>query len=123
MAKTAAEVETIAKAVTVEIKLQKNGSVGSGVIVDREPSPRGDLYTLVTNRHVVCENGTLCKKLPADEIYSLGLLDNQRLQVKAGAIKFIGKNLDLLKSQSSSREVPVWQSPPYRTAFSSILGS
>jgi hypothetical protein len=39
MAKTAAEVETIAKAVTVEIKLPKNGSVGSGVIVDR-PSPK-----------------------------------------------------------------------------------
>jgi hypothetical protein len=39
MAKTAAEVETIAKAVIVEIKLQKNRSAGSGVIIDR-PSPK-----------------------------------------------------------------------------------
>jgi hypothetical protein len=39
------EVEAIAKAVVVEIKLQQNDSVGSGVIISR----KGDIYTLVTN--------------------------------------------------------------------------
>jgi tetratricopeptide (TPR) repeat protein len=96
-AKSASEVEAIAKAVVVEIRLQKDGSVGSGVIIDRQ----GDLYTLVTNGHVVC-GGQPCSELPLDEVYSLGLADGstssrtgQQYQVKASSIKLLGNNLDL----------------------------
>jgi tetratricopeptide (TPR) repeat protein len=84
------EVEAIAKAVVVEIKLQQNGSVGSGVILRRN----GDLYTLVTNTHVVCGN-QLCSKLPSEESYSLGLADGQQYRVRASSIRLLGSDLDL----------------------------
>jgi S1-C subfamily serine protease len=87
---SASEVEVIARAVAVEIKLESNSSVGSGVIVDRQ----GDLYTLVTNAHVVCGAGR-CSKLPAGEIYSLGLSDGQQYQVKGSSVKLLGDDLDL----------------------------
>ncbi len=94
-AKLASEVEAIARAVTVEIKLEKAGTVGSGVIVDK----KGDLYTLVTNRHVVCGDQR-CSKLPADESYSLGLADassstGQQYRIKSSSIKLLGNDLDL----------------------------
>jgi S1-C subfamily serine protease len=74
-AKSASELENIARAVTVEIRLQQADIGGSGVILDK----KGDLYTLVTNRHVVC-GGERCSKLPAGESYSLGLADGQQYQ-------------------------------------------
>jgi tetratricopeptide (TPR) repeat protein len=89
-AKSASEVEAIARAVVVEIRLQQNRSVGSGVIIDR----KGDLYTLVTNKHVVCGD-RLCSELPSGESYSLGLADGQQYQVKASSIKLLGSDLDL----------------------------
>jgi tetratricopeptide (TPR) repeat protein len=84
------EVEAIAKAVVVEIKLQQNESVGSGVIISR----KGDIYTLVTNRHVVCGNQN-CSKLPSGESYSLGLADSQQYRVRASSIRLLGSDLDL----------------------------
>jgi S1-C subfamily serine protease len=94
-AKSASEVEAIARSVTVEIKLKQNDSVGSGVIIDR----KGDLYTLVTNSHVVCGVNTkkyqLCASIPTAEIYSLNLADGQQYQVKASGVKLLGDNLDL----------------------------
>jgi tetratricopeptide (TPR) repeat protein/V8-like Glu-specific endopeptidase len=84
------EVEAIAKAVVVEIKLQQNDSVGSGVIISR----KGDIYTLVTNKHVVCGNQN-CSKLPSGESYSLGLADGQRYRVRASSIRLLGSDLDL----------------------------
>jgi tetratricopeptide (TPR) repeat protein len=105
VAKTAAEVESIAKAVTVEIKLQQNVGVGSGVIIYRQ----GDLYTLVTNKHVVCGN-QLCSELPAGESYSLGLVDGQQYRVKAANIKLLENDLDLAIIQfRSSRNYSVAQ--------------
>jgi tetratricopeptide (TPR) repeat protein len=89
-AKSAAEVQSIARAATVEIKLQQQGSVGSGVIIDRTEN----LYTLVTNRHVVCGN-RLCSKLPATESYNLSLADGQQQQVNKSNIKLLGNDLDL----------------------------
>jgi tetratricopeptide (TPR) repeat protein len=83
------EVEAIAKAVVVEIKLQRDESVGSGVIIDR----RGDLYTLVTNKHVVCDSQN-CSKLPL-ESYSLGLADGQQYRVRASSIRLLSSDLDL----------------------------
>jgi tetratricopeptide (TPR) repeat protein len=111
MAKSAKEVEEIARSTTVEIKLQKRGEVGSGVIIDRGASPKGDLYTVATNRHVVCGTGNAtCTKVPPDETFNLGLADGQRVTVKSAAIKVLGKDLDLAIIQfRSSRKHAVAQ--------------
>ncbi len=101
-AKSAAEVEAIARAVSVQIKLQEKGSVGSGVIIDRVASPQGDLYTLVTNRHVICGRN-ICDQIPAGEVYSLGLTDGQRYKVQKKAVKFLGDGLDLAIIQFRSK--------------------
>jgi hypothetical protein len=53
-AKSSAEIEQIAKAVSVEIL----DGVGSGVIIHRQ----GNLYTAVTNRHVVCKVKGSCNE-------------------------------------------------------------
>jgi tetratricopeptide (TPR) repeat protein len=96
-AKSASEVESIARAVIVEISFKfkaTDGKIldigGSGVIIDR----KGDLYTLVTNRHVVCGKGQ-CSQLPAVESYNLSLADGQKQQVKRSSVKFLGNDLDL----------------------------
>jgi tetratricopeptide (TPR) repeat protein/S1-C subfamily serine protease len=89
-AKSAAEVKAIARSVTVEIKLQKAETVGSGVIIDR----KGDLYTVVTNEHVICGN-EYCSELPSGEIYSLALADGQQYQVRASNIRLLRNSLDL----------------------------
>jgi tetratricopeptide (TPR) repeat protein len=104
-AKSAAEVQAIARAVTVEIKLQQDQSVGSGIIVARQ----GDLYTVATNRHVVCGQGSR-SKVPAGETYELGMADGQKYRVKAASVKLIGTDLDLAIVQfRSSRKYPVAQ--------------
>jgi tetratricopeptide (TPR) repeat protein/S1-C subfamily serine protease len=104
-AKSAEQVKSIARGVTVEIRLQQDSSVGSGIIIARQ----GDLYTIATNRHVVC--GTTQKrrdKLPAGETYELGLADGQKYRVTAASIKLIGTELDLAVVQfKSSRKYPV----------------
>jgi S1-C subfamily serine protease len=89
-AKSASEIEAIVRAVTVEIKLQKDGSVGSGVIIDR----KGDLYTLVTNGHVVCGDRR-CSELPSGESYNLGLADGQQHRVRGSSIRLLGNDIDL----------------------------
>jgi tetratricopeptide (TPR) repeat protein/S1-C subfamily serine protease len=89
-AKSASEVEAIARSVAVEIKLQKDGSVGSGVIINK----KGDIYTLVTNKHVVCGDRR-CAELPSGESYNLGLVDGQQYRVKALSIRLLGNDLDL----------------------------
>jgi tetratricopeptide (TPR) repeat protein len=107
VAKSTTEVERLAQAVTVKIKLQKDSSVGSGVIIDRVASQQGDLYTLITNRHVVCAL-SFCQQLPAGEKYSLELPDGKRNQIDVKAIKLIGKDLDLAVLQfHSSRKYAV----------------
>jgi tetratricopeptide (TPR) repeat protein len=89
-AKTSDEVQRIARSTAVEIKLQQNRSVGSGVIIYQQ----GDVYTLATNRHVICGFGS-CSTPPEDETYSLGLPDGQKYQVKANFIRLLGDDLDL----------------------------
>jgi hypothetical protein len=96
-AKSLDEIETLAKAVTVEIKLKRNGGVGSGVIVAR----KGDLYTLVTNRHVICGTSN-CKKISEDEVYSIKLHDGQKYLVQKKAIQLLGNDLDLAMVQFRS---------------------
>jgi tetratricopeptide (TPR) repeat protein len=89
-AKSASEIESIARAVTVKIKLKQSDRVGSGVIIDK----KGDLYTLVTNRHVIC-GASNCQNISESEFYSLGLVDGQKYQVKKSAIKLLGGDVDL----------------------------
>jgi tetratricopeptide (TPR) repeat protein len=104
-AKSATEVQSIAKAVTVEIKLQADSSVGSGIIVAHQ----GDLYTVATNRHVVCGKGSR-NRVPVGETYELGMADGQKYRVKAASVKLIGTDLDLAIVQfRSSRKYPVAQ--------------
>jgi tetratricopeptide (TPR) repeat protein/V8-like Glu-specific endopeptidase len=90
MAKSASEIKSIAKAVTVEIKLKQSDQVGSGVIINK----KSDLYTLVTNRHVICGESN-CQNISESEVYSLGLFDGQKYQVKKSAIKLLSGDLDL----------------------------
>jgi S1-C subfamily serine protease/Tfp pilus assembly protein PilF len=100
------DIESTAKAVTVEIKLSKSGAVGSGVIIDRQ----GDLYTLITNRHVVCGKIWNCSTPPLVETYTLSLDDGQKYQASAKSVKILGNNLDLAIVQfQSNSDYPVAQ--------------
>jgi Tfp pilus assembly protein PilF len=98
VAKSMAEVETIARATTLKISLLKNKNFGSGVVIHRQ----GPVYTIVTNRHVVC-GGSWCDRLPEDETYTLGLPSGQSIKVKPTAIKFLGTDLDLATIQFRSQ--------------------
>jgi tetratricopeptide (TPR) repeat protein len=81
-AKSSAEIEQIAKAVSVEIL----DGVGSGVIIHRQ----GNLYTVVTNRHVVCKVKGSCNES--------GLRNSDRLKAPDGQIYKVSKsNIKLLK--------------------------
>jgi S1-C subfamily serine protease len=87
-AKSASEVETIARAVTVEIRLKSDSrAIGSGVIIHR----KGDLYTLVTNRHVICGSSS-CNNISATEIYSLNLPGGHQYRAQKPVIKLLADN-------------------------------
>jgi tetratricopeptide (TPR) repeat protein len=91
VAKTPKQVKAIARTVTVEIKPQKNAKgVGSGVIIHR----KGDLYTVVTNNHVVC-GGKLGNAPTSGERYTIVTADGQKQQVNTQSVKLLGGNLDL----------------------------
>jgi hypothetical protein len=70
-------------------------SVGSGVLVHRQ----GDLYTVVTNRHLVCVEKKLCDESGVSSSYQLKTTDGQVYQVGRSAIKLLkdagGNKLDL----------------------------
>jgi tetratricopeptide (TPR) repeat protein len=103
VAKSANEVEQIAKASTVSIRLKSVDRVGSGVIIHRQ----GNLYTLVTNRHVICGEPS-CSNVPKTEVYTLNTADRQIYQVSAANIKFVGNEVDLAVLQfRSNRPYPV----------------
>jgi tetratricopeptide (TPR) repeat protein len=119
MAKSAAEIFSITRAITVEIRLEQNKTNGSGVIIHRQ----GDLYTVVTNRHVICGKGT-CDQISPSEVYNLKLTDGsknsptgQQYKVQSRAIKLLGNspdhNLDLAIIQfRSSRNYQVAKIAP-----------
>ncbi len=104
MAKTSAEVKAVAKAVTVEIKPTNVNTVevGSGVIIHRQ----GNLYMLVTNKHVVVGKcgQSICNAVPKAASYSLGFGNGKRLKVPAAAVKLVGKDLDLAVIQFRSKQ-------------------
>jgi tetratricopeptide (TPR) repeat protein/V8-like Glu-specific endopeptidase len=88
-AKSTAEVEAIAKAVTIEIniKLPQENRNGSGVIIHKQ----GNLYTLVTNRHVICGTSD-CRSISTDSVFTLELPDGNKYEVPKGAIKLLGSS-------------------------------
>jgi tetratricopeptide (TPR) repeat protein len=101
-AKTPAEIEAVAKAVTV--KIEHADKIGTGVIVHKQ----GQVYSLVTNRHVVCEKNNLCNQLPSGRQYLLSLPDGQKIQVSAKNIQLLGQGLDLAVIQfASNRSYPM----------------
>jgi tetratricopeptide (TPR) repeat protein len=107
MALSPAEVEQMAKAVSVEMLT----GVGSGVIVHRQ----GDLYTVITNRHVVCKvRPESCTDRDIHSSYRLKTSDGKIYQVAKSNIKLLkdsaGKFLDLAIVQfRSNRSYPVAQ--------------
>ena len=88
VAKSPAEIEQIARSVSVE--LLTGG--GSGTIVHRQ----GDLYTLITNRHVVCLKQINCDLATS---YDLRTADGQVYQVPKAGVQLLkdssGAFLDL----------------------------
>jgi tetratricopeptide (TPR) repeat protein len=96
-AKSPAEIEQIAKSVSVEIITGE----GSGVIVHRQ----GNLYTLVTNRHVLCGSGS-CDASRLSTVYRLRTADGRVYQVSKSGIKLLkdsaGNSLDLASVQFRS---------------------
>ncbi len=102
-----AEVEQRAKAVSVEMLT----GVGSGVIIHRQ----GALYTVITNRHVVCKvHPGRCTDRDIHSTYRLKTSDGQIYQVARSDIKLLkddaGKFLDLAIVQfRSNRSYPVAQ--------------
>jgi tetratricopeptide (TPR) repeat protein/S1-C subfamily serine protease len=95
--KSPAEIEQIAKSVSVEIL---TGS-GSGVIIHRQ----GNLYTLITNRHVVCGSGN-CDESRLTTNYRFSTADGQVHQVAKQAVQLLrdsaGNSLDLAIVQFKS---------------------
>jgi tetratricopeptide (TPR) repeat protein len=105
-AKSASEVETIARSVTVEIKRQEQQDNGSGIIIHKQ----GDLYTLVTNRHVICSSSN-CNRIPVNEVFTLELSDGLKYKVPNSSIRLLGSSdniVDLAIIQfRSNRNYPV----------------
>jgi serine protease Do len=101
VAKSPAEIEQIAKSVSVEIQVPGADRVGSGVIVHRQ----GNLYTVITNRHVVCGSGN-CDASRLSKTYRLRTADGQVHQVSKSAVQFLkdaaGNSLDLASIQLRS---------------------
>jgi tetratricopeptide (TPR) repeat protein len=115
MALSPAEVEQRAKAVSVEMLTGE----GSGVIIHRQgvggASPAETLYTVITNRHVVCKvRPERCTDRDVHSSYRLKTSDGQIYQVARSNIKLLkddaGKFLDLAIVQfRSNHSYPVAQ--------------
>jgi tetratricopeptide (TPR) repeat protein len=92
-AKSSDRIKRLAQSVTVAIENQQIQEVGSGFVIRRQ----GDLYTIVTNRHVVCKITTTqkCIAPPANATYLVTTPDGQQHPVTATAVKILGTDLDL----------------------------
>jgi tetratricopeptide (TPR) repeat protein len=97
-AKTASEVKQIATVVTVKIITDNPDRPGSGIIAERQ----GNLYTIVTNAHVICQKNWNNTCSPYSK-YTVVTSDNQQHQVSAEAVKKVPGDLDLavIKIRSS----------------------
>jgi tetratricopeptide (TPR) repeat protein len=103
-------IERIAQDAAIEITIPGTPVAGSGVIIHKQQ----DLYTLVTNRHVVCgQSGAKCTKLPPGNIYQLSTADGQKYQVNDQGVKLLDNGLDLAVIQfRSSKKYGVAQLAP-----------
>jgi tetratricopeptide (TPR) repeat protein len=99
VAKSSAEVQQIARSTAVEIKVARSNEVGSGVLVKKQ----GDLYTIATNRHVVCGLAqSKCTKLATDAAYTIITADGTKHAIKSVAVKLLPDGLDLSLAQFRS---------------------
>jgi tetratricopeptide (TPR) repeat protein len=107
-AKSSAQIKRLAQSVTVAIEHQQLQEVGSGFIVQRQ----GDLYTVVTNRHVVCKITSIqkCAVPPVAATYLVTTPDGQQHPVTATAVKILGADIDLAIVQfRSSKQYAIAQ--------------
>jgi S1-C subfamily serine protease len=103
IAKPSAEIKQMAQSITVKIQLgqKTEAEFGSGVIINRQ----GDMYTLVTNKHVVCgRRDQKCNKLPEDIVYRISTMDGKDYQIKAQDVKLLADGLDLATMQFRSNQ-------------------
>jgi tetratricopeptide (TPR) repeat protein len=98
VAQTPSQIQATAKAVTVEINLTQDKSVGSGVLLHQQ----GNLYTLITNRHVACGKKRNCTAPLSTETFQLNFGNGSSLKVPATAVKILGKDIDLATIQFRS---------------------
>jgi tetratricopeptide (TPR) repeat protein len=105
MAKSGDEIQQIARSTAVEIKVVNSNEVGSGVLIRKQ----GDVYTLATNRHVVCGVArSKCTKVSLSSTYNLVTADGTKHQIKAAAVQLLPDELDLSLVQfRSSKNYPV----------------
>jgi tetratricopeptide (TPR) repeat protein len=91
VAKSPVEVGQIAKSITVEIKAIGSDKVGSGILLQQQ----GDVYTVLTARHVI----------EKDAEFNLKTKDGEIHKSMPGSVKLAGSSLDLgvLKFKSSKK--------------------
>jgi tetratricopeptide (TPR) repeat protein len=93
LAKTRFGVRQIAWAVTVRIIPGGNQpDPGSGIIANKQ----GDVYTILTNAHVLCGKGALKqKKCSTKPSYTITTFDKRQHQVSSATVARIGNDLDI----------------------------
>jgi tetratricopeptide (TPR) repeat protein/V8-like Glu-specific endopeptidase len=93
LAKTRFGVSQIARAVTVRIVSSGNNpDPGSGIIANKQ----GDVYTIVTNAHVLCKEGrNSYKKCSPKPGYTITTFDKHQHQVSSATVAKIGDDLDI----------------------------
>jgi S1-C subfamily serine protease len=102
VAKSATEVERIAKAITVEINSSKGS--GSGVLLQRQ----GDVYTVLTAAHVVEGNSAFIVITTADGLVHESPTDSIRLaanKIDMAVVKFRSKNNYTLAAINASNSL------------------
>jgi tetratricopeptide (TPR) repeat protein len=98
-AKSSNEIEKISRSVSVKITNQLDKKTGSGFILHRQ----GDVYTIVTNRHVACvKRGEFCASPAPQVVFTIITADGQKQQVLANKVKILGQDLDLAIMQFRS---------------------
>jgi tetratricopeptide (TPR) repeat protein len=112
-AKSTYEVGGQAYRLTSKVELIQDKSTGTAVIVKKE----GNLYTLITNSHVICglntKSNQLCNSVPGNESYKLTMFDGRSYTVNYSNIKILDKGLDLATIQfESDVDYPVAEFAP-----------
>jgi tetratricopeptide (TPR) repeat protein len=106
-AKSSAEIQQLSRSVTVKITNQLSKEAGSGFIVQQ----KGNVYTIVTNRHVACANTDgICANPLSKIVFTLTTADGQKHRVLPKMVKILGQELDLAVMQfTATQKYPVVQ--------------